>query len=86
MKLIYSLPRNSFLLVTDNKKNIYLAKIDEIFTKDISQNQKNFMDYNDEANIKIKDDLYSSYDFLVNSKYKIKVNQQTLDRVKNYFQ
>ena len=36
-------------------------------------------------NIKIRDNLYNSYDFLLNEKYKIKVNENSLDRMKNYF-
>ena len=40
IKLIYSLPINSFVLVTDAKNNIYLAKIINIFTKNFSENKK----------------------------------------------
>ena len=36
--------------------------------------------------IAAKSDIFSSYDFLLNKKYKIKINQKTLERVKNYFQ
>ena len=38
-----------------------------------------------ESNKNIKSNLYSTYDILLNKKYKIKINQNTLDRVKNYF-
>ena len=30
--------------------------------------------------------MYSSYDFHLNNKYKIKINEKTFERVKNYFQ
>ena len=30
--------------------------------------------------------MYGSYDLLLNNKYKVKINQKTLERVKNYFQ
>ncbi len=86
MKLIYSLPKRSFLLVADEAKNIYLAKIDEIYEKDILKGRKDFLSYNDKANNIIKENLYSSFNYLMNDKYKINVNQRTLDRVKNYFQ
>ena len=86
MKLIYSLPKKSFLLVTDETKNIYLARIDETYEKDILKGKKNFSFYSDKANNIIKDNLYSSYNYLMNNKYKINVNQKTIDRVKNYFQ
>ena len=29
--------------------------------------------------------MYSSYDALLNKKYKVKINQKTLERVKNYY-
>ena len=38
-----------------------------------------------ETNDSLRDNLYSSYDLLLNNKYKIKVNENTLDRIKNYF-
>ena len=86
MKLIYSLPKSSFLLVADETKNIYIAKIDEIYEKDILKGKKEFLSYKDKANNIVKDNLYSSYNYLINNKYKININQRTLDRVKNYFQ
>ena len=80
------LTKNSFLLITDETKNIFLAKIDEIYEKDILKGKKEFLSYKDKANNIVKDNLYSSYNNLMNNKYKINVNQRTLDRVKNYFQ
>ncbi len=86
MKLIYSLPKNSFLLVADETKNIYIAKIDEIYEKDILKGKKEFLSYTDKANNIVKDNLYSSYNYLMNNRYIVNVNQRTLDRIKNYFQ
>ena len=86
MKLIYSLPKKSFLLITDKNKNIFLAKLDEYYSKDIIKNSKDFLNYKNKTNIIIKDNLYTSYNYLMNSKYKITINEKTLDRVKNYFQ
>ena len=47
IKLIYSMPLNSYTLISDN--------------------------------------MYQSYDYLLNEKYKVKINQKTLERVKNYY-
>jgi hypothetical protein len=33
----------------------------------------------------MKNDMYSSYDYILNKKYKVKVNEKTLERVKNYY-
>ena len=37
------------------------------------------------SNNVIKDSIYDSYNFLINDKYKVKINEKTLERVKNYF-
>ena len=84
IKLLYSLPENNFLLIGDKDKNIYLAKIEKILSNDLSD-KNDLSDYTIKANIQIKNDLYSSYDYLINDKYKITINQNTLERIKNYF-
>ena len=84
IKLLYSLPKNNFLLIGDKDKNIYLAKIEKILSNDLSD-KNDLFDYTIKANIQIKNDLYSSYDYLINDKYKITINQNTLERIKNYF-
>ena len=85
IKLLYSLSKGSFSLVVDIKNNIYLAKIDNIIEKNLDVNNDNQKNYHMESNKNIKSNLYSTYDILLNKKYKIKINQNTLDRVKNYF-
>ena len=84
IKLLYTLPENNFLLIGDKDKNIYLAKIEKILSNDLSD-KNDLSDYTIKANIQIKNDLYSSYDYLINDKYKITINQNTLERIKNYF-
>ena len=84
IKLLYSLSENNFLLIGDKDKNIYLAKIEKILSNDLSD-KNDLSNYTIKANIQIKNDLYSSYDYLINDKYKITINQNTLERIKNYF-
>ncbi len=83
--LIYSLPEKSFALVADNEKNIYLLKtLNQKINKDFKDNElKNI--YMLEANYKIKNKIYQSYDTYLNTKYDIVINEKTLERVKNYF-
>ena len=38
-----------------------------------------------EANNLLKNKIFQSYDVYLNSKYTIKINEKTLERVKNYF-
>ena len=45
-----------------------------------SEDYEGELSFNDIIN-----DLYTSYDLSLNSKYKVKIFNQTIDRVKNYF-
>jgi peptidyl-prolyl cis-trans isomerase D len=85
VKLLYTQPVNSFVLIGDEKNNIFLAKITKISKNNISENSEEFLSYKKQANIKIKDSVYKSYDYYIAQKYKVKINEQTLERVKNYF-
>jgi len=86
IKHIYSLPKNSFGLIGDKNKNIYLIKILNILESNISKSSENYNKYTNLTNVKIRDSMYSSYDFHLNNKYKVKINEKTFERVKNYFQ
>ena len=85
IRLIYSLPLNSFLLITDANNKIFLAKINNIFTENLSKNDINNKEYLVKSNSKIIDEIYSSYDLSLNKKYRVKVFENTLDRIKNNF-
>ena len=85
VKLLYSLPINSFTLITDEKNNIYLAKIAKQYINNIKKNSDSYNNYFIKSNVKIKENIYSSYDVLINGKYKVKINEKTIERVKNYF-
>ena len=81
VELIYSMPINSFLLVANEKEEIYLLKI--IGANDSSNfNEKElFLKTKDN----IKNEIYSSYDQYLNKNYKVEINYNTLERTKNYF-
>ena len=85
MKLIYSLPQNSFTLVNDDDENIYLVKIVKINDENISKNSMEYKNYKNKGKNRLKDLMYSSYDNFLEDKYKVKINQKTIERVKNYF-
>ena len=79
------MPKNNYALISDKDKNIYLIKIINISVSNISKNSEDFPVYKEQTNIKLRDNIYSSYDFFLNNKYKIKINEKTVERVKNYF-
>ena len=85
VNLIYSLNINNFSLVSDKNNNVYLVKIKNIYENDLNKNSKENKIFAIKTNKKLRDNLYNSYDFLLNEKYKIEINQKTLDRMKNYF-
>ena len=85
VKLLYSLSTNNFSLVSDKKSNVYLVKIKNIYENNLSKNSGEIKMFADQTNINLKNNLYNSYDLLLNEKYKIEINQNTLDRMKNYF-
>ena len=53
--------------------------------KNISKNSEEISKFSDQTNVNMKTNLFNSYDNFLNKKYKIKINQKTLERVKNYF-
>ncbi|MDB4157302.1 SurA N-terminal domain-containing protein [Candidatus Pelagibacter sp.] len=85
IKVLYSLPINTFTLIADNKDNVFIAKIISYENKKISQNSNEFNAISNEASAENRNGILQSYDYLLNSKYKVTVNEKTLDRVKNYF-
>ena len=86
VKYLYTQTKNKFAIVADDKLNIYLAKISSVIDTNISKNSKNYSEYEIKAYDKMIDSIYNSYDIYLNKKYKVKINEKTLERVKNYFQ
>ena len=85
LKYLYTLGKNEYGLVSDVNNEIFLIRITDILYKNISKESENFSLYKKQSNEQIKNNIYSSYDVYINKKYKIKINENTLDRVKNYF-
>ena len=79
------MPEGSFALITDNKKEIYLSKIEKIYKISLDKESDKYDFYIDKSNNLIKENVYSSYDILLGKKYNVKINQKTLERVKNFF-
>ena len=85
IKLLYSLPLNSFTLINDDKSDIFLAKIVNFETKSFNDNEGSYKKYLEKQTTYNRNTLLKSYDVFLNGKYKVDLNQQTIDRVKNYF-
>ena len=85
VKILYSLPINAFTLITDKKDNIFVARVISYENISISQNSNEFNKISNEASAENRNGILKSYDYLLNNKYKVIVNEKTLVRVKNYF-
>ncbi len=85
IKLLYDLPINSYALIGDNKNKIYLAKIKNIFNKNLQKDHEKVSDYQKKSNNNLVRDIYTSYDLTLNNQYKVRVFQNSIDRVKEYF-
>ena len=86
VRVLYSLPKNSFTLINDDQNNIYLAKIKEFQKETIKNDDTKYNEYLNKQNSKMKQDMLKTYDLFLNKKYKVVLNQKTIERVKNFFQ
>ena len=85
IQLLYSLPVNTFTLIGDDKGNIFIAKTINYEDQKISEKSNKFNAISNEASDENRNSILKSYDYLLSDKYKVTVNEKTLDRVKNYF-
>ena len=86
IELLYSLPPGSFTLINDYLNVVYLAKIKNITNESIDLNNNIFKEYTEKQNTITRNNILKSYDLLLNDKYNVVLNQNTIERVKNFFQ
>ena len=85
IKMLYTLPVNSFTLVNDKDNNIFLVKISDSKKNFFNKSDKDYVQFVKNQNTNNRKSILQSYDQLLNNKYEVKVNQKSVDRVKNYF-
>ena len=85
VEILYSLPVDTYTLIADDKDEVFIAKTVNYEEQNISQNSNEFNIISNEASAQNRNLILKSYDYLLNNKYKVVVNEKTLDRVKNYF-
>ena len=83
-----------FVKISKNKININTVTIKNLSDKKIFDPDSvnllytlpnNIKEYSIKSKNDIVNDIYTSYDLSLNTKYKVKIFNQTIDRVKNYF-
>jgi len=85
VKMLYSLPINSFTLVNDKENRIYLVKLVGSKRNKFNETDENYINFIKKQNTNSRKSIIQSYDQLLNNKYQVQLNQKTIDRVKNYF-
>jgi hypothetical protein len=83
---IYKFPEKKIIIVHDiDFSENYLVFIDKIENVTIDENSNEYQKYLDLSRSIIVKELYNTYDNYLSKKYKIDINYQTLDIIKNYF-
>ena len=85
IKMLYSLPQNSFALVNNTNNQIFLVKIKDINKNTINKQGEEYKGFVNSQNTNNRKSILQSYDTLLNNKYQVQLNQKTIDRIKNYF-
>jgi len=85
VKVLYSLPTNSFTLINDKNDKIYLVKIISSKYNSFNKSDDAYVQFMKNESSESRKSILQSYDQLLNDKYQVKLNQKTIERVKNYF-
>ena len=85
-KQIFRLPKKGFTIVSGTEKNkTFLVWLKETQIPNLDKAAEKYDKYYYETVIGLKNNIYSSYDNYIYQKYKVEINYQVLDRIKNYF-
>ena len=74
------------LLTNNTLSKSFLVSTKKTEYKKLDKNSNEFEQYEAKARLNLINKIYQSYDENANQKYKVEVNQKTVDRVKNSFQ
>tara|TARA_S200000501_G_scaffold159232_1_gene150218 strand:+ start:103 stop:1518 length:1416 start_codon:yes stop_codon:yes gene_type:complete len=85
LEIIYNMSKDNFNLIVDKKNDIYLINLVDINLVELDKTNSKYLEYQNKAKDKIGNLLFESYDTIINNKYKVNVNNQTVERIKNFF-
>ncbi len=63
----------------------YLVYVDKIEKVSIEENSNEFEKYLKISKNELRNELYNTYDYFLKMRYKIDINYQALDTVKNFY-
>ena len=73
------------LITNSTLTKTFLISTDKTTYKNLDMSGNQFEQYESKARLNLINKIYKSYDDSVNQKYKVELNQRTIDRVKNSF-
>ncbi len=83
---IYKFTANSIVVVHDlDFSENYLVYVDKIEKVSIEENSNEFEKYLKISKNELRNELYNTYDYFLKMRYKIDINYQALDTVKNFY-
>ena len=85
LAVIYSMSKDNFNLIVDKKNDVYLINLVDINLVELDKTNSKYLEYQNKAKDKIGNLLFESYDVVINNKYKVNINKQTVERIKNFF-
>ncbi len=86
VQILYSLPINKFTLVNDEKNKIYLVRVKNYIDIELDKNNEDYKTFISKENTRIRNSILKSYDFFLNDKYNVNINQIAINNVKNLFE
>tara|TARA_B100000242_G_C43041012_1_gene485705 strand:+ start:63 stop:1514 length:1452 start_codon:yes stop_codon:yes gene_type:complete len=86
IKRVFMINDNEIDLVTNNTltKNFLILAVSTEY-KDLKKDSKEYEQYEAKAKLNLINKIYQSHDNNLNKKYKVELNQRTIERVKNSF-
>ena len=86
VQILYSLPINKFTVVNDEKNKIYLVRVKNYIDIELDKNNEDYKTFISKENTRIRNSILKSYDFFLNDKYNVNINQIAINNVKNLFE
>ena len=86
IKRIFETNDKSVNLITDNMlKDNFIVYTNKTKLPKIKKQNKDYKKFELEAKLRLANNIYNIYDLSLNKKYKVEINNKTLDRIKNSF-
>ena len=85
-KRIFETSDNEVNLITDNNlENNYIIFSKNTKYRSVKPSTKEYQTFEKRAKLNLSDNIFNKYDQNLNKKYKVNINQKTLDRIKDSF-